>query len=131
MTSLAKIQKNSEGINILKKKWVYKEHDENKVVSLCRQYNIPRLAAAVLQNRINVLGRDFDKMRENLTDMLYDAGLLKDIDRAVARIKDAVANNEHITVYGDFDADGVTSTAILYMYLMTRVRRLIIISRTG
>jgi single-stranded-DNA-specific exonuclease len=35
----------------------------------------------------------------------------------VARIKDAVANNEHITVYGDFDADGVTSTAILYMYL--------------
>jgi single-stranded-DNA-specific exonuclease len=117
LTSLAKIQKNSEGINILKKKWVYKEHDENKVVSLCRQYNIPRLAAAVLQNRINVLGRDFDKMRENLTDMLYDAGLLKDIDRAVARIKDAVANNEHITVYGDFDADGVTSTAILYMYL--------------
>lgn len=46
-----------------------------------------------------------------------DFNVFKDIQKAYERVKYAIENNEHITVYGDFDADGVTSTAILYLTL--------------
>ncbi len=42
-----------------------------------------------------------------------DPFLLKDMDKAVARIRQAIENDERIIVYGDFDADGVTSTVLL------------------
>ena len=51
---------------------------------------------------------------------LSDPFLLKDMDKAAARITRAVDNMEKIAVYGDYDADGVTSTAMLYSYLETR-----------
>jgi single-stranded-DNA-specific exonuclease len=46
-------------------------------------------------------------------DQLPDPRLLIDMDRALARIAQALHTHEHITVYGDFDADGVTSAALL------------------
>lgn len=48
---------------------------------------------------------------------ISDAFLLPDMDTAVRRIKHAISNNEKITVYGDYDVDGITSVAILYKYL--------------
>ncbi len=50
----------------------------------------------------------------------YDPYLLCDMDAAVARIERAISQNEKITVYGDYDVDGVTSTAVLYLYLKER-----------
>ena len=43
---------------------------------------------------------------------------LKDMDLGVARIRRAIENEERILVYGDYDADGVTATALLYTYLL-------------
>lgn len=48
---------------------------------------------------------------------LYDPFLMKDMDRAAERIAEAIANNENIVIYGDYDVDGVTSVSILYEYL--------------
>ncbi|MGM9891774.1 single-stranded-DNA-specific exonuclease RecJ [Limosilactobacillus sp.] len=45
---------------------------------------------------------------------VHDPRQLHDMDKAVERIEDAVANGEKITVYGDYDADGITSTAVVY-----------------
>src|SRR5688572_19321889 len=45
-------------------------------------------------------------------DQLHDPGLLRDMDRAVARIKLALERGERVGVYGDFDTDGVTGVAL-------------------
>ena len=51
------------------------------------------------------------------TDDLYDPMLMQGMDRAVAVIRDAVKRGEEIVVFGDYDVDGVTATAILLTYL--------------
>lgn len=50
-------------------------------------------------------------------DKMHNPMKLEDMDRAVRRIVSAKENNEKITIYGDYDVDGITSTSILYMYL--------------
>lgn len=50
-------------------------------------------------------------------DRMHDPMKLKDMDKAIRRIASAKENNEKITIYGDYDVDGITSTSILYMYL--------------
>ncbi len=49
--------------------------------------------------------------------MFHSPFLLKDVDRAVARIRAAVEKGEKIVIYGDYDVDGVTSVTLLYLYL--------------
>ena len=48
---------------------------------------------------------------------LHDPALMQDMDKAVAVIRDAIARKEEIVVFGDYDVDGVTATAILLTYL--------------
>ena len=53
-------------------------------------------------------------------DHLHDPYLMKDMDKAVVRIEQAIANNENILVYGDYDVDGTTSVALMSSYLKTK-----------
>lgn len=50
-------------------------------------------------------------------DLLYNPMLLKDLDKAVNRIKKAIDKGEKITIYGDYDVDGITSTCLLIKLL--------------
>lgn len=56
--------------------------------------------------------------RPQLSD-LHDPFLMRDMDVAVNRIQQAIANNENILVYGDYDVDGTTSVALLSSYLLS------------
>ena len=51
---------------------------------------------------------------------LHDPFLMKDMDKAVARIETAIEQGENILVYGDYDVDGTTSVALMSSYLKTR-----------
>src|SRR5690606_3898336 len=57
--------------------------------------------------------------RPSLSD-LHNPYLMKDMDKAVARIEKAISEGENILVYGDYDVDGTTSVALMSSYLKTR-----------
>jgi single-stranded DNA-specific DHH superfamily exonuclease len=54
-----------------------------------------------------------DHLDEKTIDDLHDPYLLKDMDKAVKRIKLAKKNDEKVMIFGDYDVDGVTSTSLL------------------
>lgn len=74
------------------------------------------LAAQLLYNRNLTTPAQIEYYFKATYASLADPFLIKDMDRAVERIKTALATGEHIAIYGDFDADGVTACSLLVQY---------------
>ncbi len=102
----------------MQKRWIYKKTPaDEEIDALSKAINInPLLATILLQRGI----KDFESARNFFRpslDHLHDPFLLKDMDRAVDRLKSAINKNEKILIYGDYDVDGTTAVALMYSYL--------------
>ena len=101
----------------MKYNWKIKEVDIQKVQQLNKEQNIPSVIAAVLINR----GLDnpvvINKFFNPSIDNLYNPFLMSDMDKTVNRLKKAISNKEKIVILGDYDVDGTTATAFLYLFL--------------
>ena len=87
------------------------------VLRLSGELCVSEVCARLIYNRGY---SDADKARDVLTvgnECLHDPYLMKDMSVGVERICRAVANCERITIYGDYDVDGVTSVSLIYLYL--------------
>lgn len=96
-----------------KKKWQVERPDEHVVDLLSTQLSIPSVLAKILVSRgitDPVEAESFLHMDES---SLHDPYLLYDMEKAVQLITQAIAHNKRIAIYGDYDADGVTSIAVL------------------
>lgn len=86
---------------------------------MSRSLGISEVAARLIYNRgykDECAGKAF---LNPTASCLHDPYLMKDMDRAVERVLKAVELGEKITVYGDYDVDGVTSVTLLYLYLQS------------
>lgn len=103
-----------------RKKWVISKGDKELASLACEELNIDPLAALIVTSR----GLDsIEKMEEFFapeSELKVDPLSIKDMDKAAARINRALDEFEMICVYGDYDADGVTATALLYSFLESR-----------
>lgn len=103
-----------------RKKWIFSKFDKEYAAEIAERYELSPFAAVLLA------GKNFeneDELEAFLSDdnpFLVDPYELPDMDKAVSRINRAIENFERIMVYGDYDADGVSSTALLYLYLRDR-----------
>lgn len=98
------------------KYWKPEQLNKEQVKDIISEFGIPSIVAMLLSIRgINKYEDINSFLYEN--EELDDPFLLIDMDKATERIFKALQNNERICVYGDYDADGVTSTALLYDYL--------------
>lgn len=78
----------------------------------------PTIAQLLLARGIDSFDKAKQFFRPSL-DELHDPFLMKDMDKAVARIEQAIAQGENILVFGDYDVDGTTSVALVSSYLKT------------
>ncbi len=99
-----------------RKKWILPKTDKQRAVELAEKLDIDPLAASLLISR-NIGSEKDIKDFCSESGALSDPFELIDMDKAVITIAEAVQNGEKITVFGDYDADGVTATAILYSFL--------------
>ncbi len=107
---------NNEGKN-LNKRWnlLYKQIDPNIVSAIERTALISPLLALLLAVR-GVSPETAPGYLSGGLSTLHDPFLMQDMDKAVERIRRAVENGEQITVYGDYDVDGISSVAMLLSY---------------
>jgi len=100
----------------MQKKWLLRNTSKD-ISSLAKKSGVSEVVAKILINRGFDNEIDIKKfMRASIND-LYDPFLMKDMEKATGLIKLAIDRNERIVVYGDYDADGVTSTVIMYKAL--------------
>ena len=98
------------------KVWSVAKVNKERAISMANRLEIPPLLAMMLDIRGITKEEDVINFLQENKDF-SDPFLMKDMDKAVERITTAVENGEKICVYGDYDADGVTSTSLLYSYL--------------
>ena len=100
-------------------KWNGGDYDQAAAARL-REAGYPALLSAVLAARGARTPEDAASFLERERDLTYSPLLMKDMDRAVARIRLALSRRERVAVFGDYDVDGITSTALLVDYLRSR-----------
>src|SRR5690554_1690121 len=101
-------------------RWKIKPIPEvEKVDSLAKALNVEKPIAHLLVQRGIETFEDANRFFRPKLEDLHDPYLMKDMDKAVARIEKAIENNENILVYGDYDVDGTTSVALVSEYLKT------------
>lgn len=76
------------------------------------------IATLLVQRGIETFEQAKTFFRPTLAD-LHNPYLMKDMDKAIARIEKAIANNENILVFGDYDVDGTTAVSLVSSYLRT------------
>jgi len=91
------------------KKWIICSFDEKTIDEISKKYGIKKLLALVLISRQELLSSN--------KNGLHDPFIMRDMDKAVNRVRQAINNRESIVIYGDYDADGIMATTIMYKYL--------------
>jgi len=97
----------------LSKKWVFSQFDERRALAIAQTYRLPEIVAQVLSARDVPLGHVEDFLEPTLKVQLPNPSDLKDMDKSAKRLADAIMAGEKVAVFGDYDVDGATSTALL------------------
>ena len=101
----------------MERRWVIKETDNNAVMQLQEALGIhPVLCKLLVDRGIDTYDKARYFFRPEL-EHLHDPFLMKDMDKAVDRIVAAMSAGERILIYGDYDVDGTTSVALMFLYL--------------
>ncbi|MBS1530882.1 MAG: single-stranded-DNA-specific exonuclease RecJ [Bacteroidetes bacterium] len=101
----------------MNKRWAVRDKPGNEdVIKLAGELNIDPVLSALLINRgISTFDDAKYFFRPDLRH-LHDPFLMEDMEKAVERIEKAIANNEKILIYGDYDVDGTTAVALVYSF---------------
>ncbi|HTW35069.1 MAG TPA: single-stranded-DNA-specific exonuclease RecJ [Rhizomicrobium sp.] len=117
------MQSRSFALSFTGRRWTLREPDETAVRDLVRGAGISHTLARLLAARGVPLGDVADLIEPTLKRLLPEPLLLKDMHKAVARVQAAIERGEKIAVFGDYDVDGSSSSALLNDFLTAIGRR--------
>ena len=106
----------TERTSVTGKRWLYKEPDPRRVLTLIQRYGVSEILAHILVHRDIPLDQVEAYLNPTLRHYLPDPNHLLDMEKAVARTMMALKADQKIVVYGDYDVDGATSSALLRRY---------------
>lgn len=99
--------------------WEYRNQNlkTEEITEFAKKHNIPPAIAVILLNRGIRGDNEVRSYLKKGLDGVHNPFMMNDMEKAANRIISAVSSGEKITIYGDYDADGVTSTALLFKFL--------------
>ncbi|SMO59394.1 single-stranded-DNA-specific exonuclease RecJ [Solitalea koreensis] len=101
----------------MEKRWIeHSDYDPQVVEQLETELNVSPVISKLLYKR-GIF--DFEEARKFFRpsiDHLHDPFLMKDMEKAIHRIEQAIRNREKILIYGDYDVDGTTSVSLVFSY---------------
>ncbi|MGN0204560.1 MAG: single-stranded-DNA-specific exonuclease RecJ [Coprococcus sp.] len=98
-------------------RWEYIRNNPEEIRRLAAETGYPEVFAGFLAARGIRNRAEAEKFLNASEKDMYSPFLMKGMDKAVERISQAVDSHEKITIYGDYDVDGITATSILYLFL--------------
>ena len=101
----------------MKKRYIIRQQDERITKRFQERFDIPTIVAKLLQNRGLTTEEQVEEYLNTNIERLRNPLLIPGIGDAVRLLDDSIKNNEKVFIYGDYDADGVTSTAQLVLIL--------------
>jgi single-stranded-DNA-specific exonuclease len=105
----------------MEKKWLFKEKGDVTVVrKMTVEMAVPESVVNLMVQRGITTPHLAEEFFNPSLNSLHDPFLMKDMNKAVDRVSTALARNERILVYGDYDVDGTTSVALMYSFLRER-----------
>ena len=107
----------------MNKKWQIYETNENKIQEIQEKYQLNQLLATILVNRNITEKEDIRLFLEPTRSDFHDPFLMTDMKKAVKRIIQAIEKQEKVTIYGDYDVDGITSITVLKSFLQDRGKK--------
>ncbi len=105
-----------DDLSLSGKKWLLKKFDNNYIKFLKENYSLDEITAKLLSIR------NIDKsyiesfLKPSIKNLIPNPNILKDMDKTTNRIFQAIQLNEKIGIFGDYDVDGASSTALLGNY---------------
>lgn len=93
--------------------WRERATDERLATTISQRFGVPEIVGRVMANRGIGLDDAESFLSPTLRDLMPDPSSLQDMDMAASRIADAIEKREQMAVFGDYDVDGATSTALL------------------
>jgi len=103
--------------SLIGKRWLMGDCDERLGLALAQRLQLPDVVARILSSRGVDLDTAASFLDPKLRDLLPDPSRFKDMDKAAERITSAVMQNEQIAVFGDYDVDGATSSALFSRFI--------------
>jgi len=102
------------------KRWIIKQdYDIEVVEKLAESLGVDKIIATLLVERGVTTFEEAKHFFRPSLDQLHDPFLMKDMDRAIARINEAIRKKERMLIYGDYDVDGTSAVALVYSYFHT------------
>ena len=104
----------------MNKKWKINDTQTDIAEKIANEFNISRLVANIIANKGLKDKKEIEIFLNPTRKDFYDPFLMPDMEKAVERIVKAINNKEKITIYGDYDVDGITSSTVLSRFLEER-----------
>lgn len=106
-----------DSLSSLGQKWDYPKHNEVFLKKILKEFHLhPAIAQVLISRGFQSIQEIRDFLHPQLSS-LHSTSLFLDMEKAVARLLQAKANNEHVMIYGDGDVDGITGVTLIVEFL--------------